>query len=415
MQRFESSMKALPGLARSRRPTTVAVALSLLCVLAVTGCSRFRKEAPSKYVYVTARETFLRDRVAAVSNRTATVANGDKLKVLDRGRRFIKVRTEKGEVGWIDDKLVVTGDVLTRFDELKDEHQKDPVVATAVARDEVYLHLTPGRETEHFYRLNEGAKLSLLRRATLVKTASPGAARAQRSIPQAVGSTKAKNAPELTPQEKQKQENAAPPLVMEDWWLVRDRQGHTGWLYARMMDVDVPDSVGKYAEGQRMVGAYVLDTVNDPTANDTGGVNVPMYVTVLSPYKAGLPYDFDQVRVFTWNLKKHRYETAFREHGVEGYLPVTVTREADPYARPGSDGAQPAPTFRVKLLAADAPPVVPDPTTGQMVPTKIITQTFRLEGNIIRRVAPPGSPQEPVAHPEPADDKQEKAKAKKHR
>ena len=52
--------------------------------------------------------------------------------------------------------------------------------------------------------------------------------------------------------------------------------------------------------------------------------DIPMYVTVLSPYKAGLPYDFDQVRVFTWNVKKHRYETALREQNIEGYLPVTI-------------------------------------------------------------------------------------------
>jgi hypothetical protein len=40
-----------------------------------------------------------------------------------------------------------------------------------------------------------------------------------------------------------------------------------------------------------------------------------------------LPYDFDQLRVFTWNGKKHRYETAYREHGLNGVLPVTVTHE----------------------------------------------------------------------------------------
>ena len=41
----------------------------------------------------------------------------------------------------------------------------------------------------------------------------------------------------------------------------------------------------------------------------------------------GLPYDFDQVRVFTWNTRKHRYETAYREHGLDGILPVTITKE----------------------------------------------------------------------------------------
>jgi hypothetical protein len=45
---------------------------------------------------------------------------------------------------------------------------------------------------------------------------------------------------------------------------------------------------------------------------------------LLTEPKDGAPYDFNQVRVFTWNVKKHRYETAYRERGLEGTLPVTL-------------------------------------------------------------------------------------------
>ena len=40
-----------------------------------------------------------------------------------------------------------------------------------------------------------------------------------------------------------------------------------------------------------------------------------------------LPTTTTKMRVFTWNLRKHRYETAYREHGLDGVLPVTVTEE----------------------------------------------------------------------------------------
>jgi len=372
------------------------LALSVFLSACLTGCSRLRPKPAAEYVYVTSKQTYLRDRVAAVSNRTATVENGDKLQVLEKNRRFLHVRTEKGEEGWLDDRAVATQQIYDEFDALKRDHGNDPVVATGVVRDDVYLHTKPGRETDRLFRLLEGDKLKLLRRASVPKPVTPGQQHLARpSTAQKTGTDTAEEGP--------------PPPIMEDWWLVQDSKGRTGWLYGRMMDVDVPDAIMRYSEGQRVVGAYVLTRVNDLEAPQDDK-DVPVYVTVLSPYTAGLPYDFNQVRVFVWNLKKHRYETGFRERNIEGYLPVKIGRAKDPYGKAPTSLAE-APTFSYRVLAADAPPVIPDPVTGISVPTKTNLKTYRLEGNLVRRIIAPGTTPPDDAHPEPVAEKKKKSRA----
>lgn len=394
--------------------------------MALTGCERFKPLPVDHYVYVTAKDGNLRDRVAAVSNRTGHVENGEKLKILDHARHWLKVQTSKGEVGWIEEKSVATEDQQGDFEKLAADHKADPTVAGGVVRDQVYMHIKPGRETEHFYLLNEGEKLQLLRRATLEKaTSGAGSAARAKAIPQAAGTNAAKKeapagaAPEVTVASAIEKGKAAatpaadvPPPAMEDFWLARDSKGDTGWVLSRMLDVDAPDALTRYAEGQKFVGAYVLTTVHD---EDAPGDNkdVPIYVTVLAPYKAGLPYDFDQVRVFTWSTKMHRYETAFREKNIEGYLPLTVSKRKDPGGK-SVMAQQELPAFTYRVLSADSPPPVPDPETGEVKPGKLITKTYRLESTTVHRIgAGPGAlTSEVEAHPAPEEKKDKKGKKK---
>jgi hypothetical protein len=135
---------------------------------------------------------------------------------------------------------------------------------------------------------------------------------------------------------------------------------------------------------------------------------------VLSPYKAGLPYDYDQVRVFIWNIKKHRYETGFREHNIVGYLPVEISQKSDPYGK-SADAAEKLPAFTYRVLAGDQPLPNPDPATGLIKPGKTILKTYRLVGNICQRVIAPGAPPPAEAHPNPEPVKKKDHPAKRHK
>ncbi|HTX76599.1 MAG TPA: SH3 domain-containing protein [Terracidiphilus sp.] len=365
-----------------------------LLVLGAGGCSRFHPAKP-EMVYVTAEKTFLRDRVAAVSNRTGEVTNGEALAVLEHGRRFLKVKTPKNEIGWIEDHEVIDDKTHEEFLKLAQDHKNDPVVATAVLRDDANLHLTPGRKTQWFYRLSANARVELLERASVPKV-TPAMAE-ERRVAEAMPAAAKGTAKSPAKQE----EPAEPPPVMEDWWLVRDSNGDAGWLLSGRMDVDVPDQVAQYAEGQRIIGAYVLTKVADPNA-DTPDHEMPEYVMLLEPYKNGLPYDFDQLRVFTWSPKHHHYETAFRLHPIQGFLPVKVSTVPGPRG-----GVVPAFSF---LLANNADVSV-DADSGVTRPVNPRTLNYEMLDTVVRRIGPDLAPI-PAMH-EPGEKKEEPKAHKK--
>ncbi len=88
---------------------------------------------------------------------------------------------------------------------------------------------------------------------------------------------------------------------------------------------------------------------------------------LLNEPKDGLAWDYNQIRVFTRNRAKHRYETAYRERNMEGYLPVKVGHQIF-----DKEGDLPTFTIRKKNDA------------GQ-----IVDITYKLNGPIVRRVPTP--------------------------
>ena len=147
---------------------------------------------------------------------------------------------------------------------------------------------------------------------------------------------------------------------------VRDAQGKVGWVLGRMIDLDVPLEIAQYAEGQRLIAFVILDEITD------GDKKVPQYLVLMSEPKDGMPYDYDQIRVFTWNVRKHRYETAYRERKLNGILPVTAAHEDF-----GKEGTLPTFMLHVK----DDSGVVSE-------------RKYKMNTPIVRRVLAPGEQKE---------------------
>ncbi len=359
-------------------------AFLVLLLFPLAGCKR-QSLAHHEYMYVSAAETSLRDRVATLYNKVGTVHNGDRVDVLEKQRRFVKVRTDGGQEGWIEERSLVPQDVHEGFQRLASDNAGTPVQARGTTRAELNMHLTASREGEHLYQLKDGEKVDVLRRATAEKnppkTPKPAAAPEPKAKPKKAGkpapaqppaaATASASLKPAAPGAQPAEPAPAPKPIMEDWYLVRDPSGHVGWVLLRMIDLDVPLDIAQYAEGQRIIGYFVLNTVEEE------GKQVAQYLVLLNEPKDGIAWDYNQIRIFTRNRPRHRYETAYREHNLEGYLPVKVGHRDF-----GKDGD--LPTFTIRKMNDD----------GQ-----IVEATYKLNGPIVRRVLTPDEEaQEKVKH-----------------
>ena len=85
-----------------------------LCCCPLVGCGKGRGRA-QEVAYVSAPQAILRDHLAAVYLKTGVVKNGERLEVLEREKRFVRVRTAGGTEGWIEQRYLVSQSVYDGF------------------------------------------------------------------------------------------------------------------------------------------------------------------------------------------------------------------------------------------------------------------------------------------------------------
>ena len=296
----------------------------------------------------------LRQELAAKSPGVTEVKHGDRLDILEVRRRLVRVRTSEGMEGWADANLLLTAQQMDELRKLADDAGKLPSQGAATVFEALNMHSEPSRGSPSFHQIPEGGSVDVLaHRATPRIAVKPrGAALAKAATPAKVSKAKAKKEAALvvpTPRapalpanwEKMSRPRASdlpgyeppeppPAPSLDDWDLVRTKDGKVGWVLARNLYMAVPDEVAQYAEGARIIAYLAIGDVQD-------GGQVKhnwLWATAASSLKTA---EFDSIRVFVWSKSRHRYETAFVERNMTGFYPLEL---ADVAVDKSSNGNQ---------------------------------------------------------------------------
>ena len=278
------------------------------------------------------------------SAAVATVKHGDRLEILQRRRLFLRVRAPNGAEGWTEDRQLLGAADMTALRDLASRASKMPTQGQAFSFREMTLHTLPAAQSPSFFTIAPNDKVEVLahmrtpridlpRRALIppapkkAKTGKQGNAKAPKYPPVPMPKPPAPpsnwldlSQTDLSDEEVPPEEAPAPRVIpTDDWSLVRTPSGQSGWVLTRRLVMAIPDEVAQYAEGKRIVSYFPLATVMDGDEKKATW----LWTTSLSGPQ---PYDFESFRVFVWNARRHRYETAWIARNVKGFSPVLVRK-----------------------------------------------------------------------------------------
>jgi hypothetical protein len=350
-------------------------------LLIASACSTKPSRAPViGEAYVGPAVLKIRSDIPLESATVATAKHGERLQVIQRRRKFLRVRTASGAEGWTDERQLLAESDMAELKDLAARAAKLPSQGVATTYRDLNVHTQPASGSPSFLRIKEGEKFDVLAQLITPRTDVPRKPLLPPAKKKAAVPKKPKKEPKVPPPPMP----AAPPLpsnwlelsqtdlddedpppapeakpVPSDYWsLVRVPTGQSGWVLTRLISMAIPDEVAQYAEGHRIVSYLPLGYVED------GDQKKPIWLW--TTVRGRQPFDFDSFRVFMWSLKRHRYETAFIGRNVHGYLPVLLNRVD--YAA-GKGAPEKYPGFSVCLEKDD----------GQRV-----RREYALLGNVLR-------------------------------
>jgi hypothetical protein len=300
----------------------ILIAVPLLCLVVVIAWLLRPKHEKLGEAFIGERSVTLWSSVAQVREPLVVLHYGDRVDVVSRRNDSVKVRTAAGQVGWIDGRLLMEPAMWQRSIKLLEQVRAMPVQARGRTKVATNLRVEPGRTAQRIYQFGRNVPLEIVGRAV--------ADWAQVSDEKDSGSD-------------------SEPAKKEDWFLVRGiatrppgeaaartaetsnttQPGDTanpiaGWVVGRFIELDLPDQVheGTASAGIRPIAWFEINRVSDPSGEK------PQYLVAGVRGAEGQPCDFTTLRVFTWYLKKSRYETAYIENNLCGQLPVRLAKSA---------------------------------------------------------------------------------------
>lgn len=294
----------------------------------------------------------VRDELAARAELAATLQHGERVDIIGRRRRFYKVRTSAGAEGWVDGRQLLRPEDMDALRALAERAKGAPSQGRAGVFEALNVHTLPNRQAPSFFQITAEGQADVIAHERVPRVSmeapefipsAPAAAPRRKSVSKkepAAPPPPAARPPglpkewmelsghpggqNLPPVEKQPAAAAptAPAGPVDDWSLIRSKNGRAGWVLTRMLLMSIPDEVAQYAERARIAAYFSLGKVDDH------GVEKPVWLWATLSQR-GVDYDFDNLRIFTWSARRHRYETSFIERNLRGYLPVRL------YGAPG--------------------------------------------------------------------------------